>query len=129
MYRVSPFTYLVEGLLSTGLANTNVVCADNEYLNFQPPSGQTCGAYMQQYIDAAGGYLQNPGATSDCSFCSIDSTNTFLAAVSSSYSHAWRDYGILWAYIIFNIFGAVFIYWLARVPKGAKRRKQEKSAA
>lgn len=133
MYRVSPFTYLVEGMLAVGLANQQVTCADNEYVTFQPANDLTCGAYMQPYISAAGGYLQDPNATSDCSFCAIENTNAFLSAISSNYGDRWRNFGILWAYIIFNIFGAVFLYWLVRVPKGAKRKdkkaaKKEKSA-
>lgn len=128
MYRVSPFTYLVEGMLSTGIANQQVACADNEYVSFQPPQGQTCGQYMQPYIQAAGGYLQDPQATSNCGYCTYDSTNVFLTGVSASYSNSWRDYGILWGYIIFNTFAAVGLYWLARVPKKSKSKKEEKSA-
>ena len=124
MYRVSPFTYLVEGMLSTGVANTAVSCAANEFVTFQPPPGQTCRAYMRPYIGQAGGYLDNPGATADCRYCTYASTNVFLTGVSASYSNAWRDFGILWAYILFNAGMAVFLYWLARVPKKAKARKE-----
>ncbi|KAI9806468.1 MAG: hypothetical protein M1833_003655 [Piccolia ochrophora] len=129
MYRVSPFTYLVDGMLATAVSNTNVVCASNEYLHFSPPSGETCGNYMADYISTMGGYLQDPQASEDCSFCPIAETNAFLSAVSSSPSHAWRNFGIMWAYIIFNIFGAVLLYWLVRVPKGAKKghAKDEKA--
>lgn len=127
MYRVSPFTYLVEGFLTTGVSNAPVNCATNEYLHFTPPSGQTCGAYMQSYIATAGGYLQDPAATDDCSFCSIANTNTFLGGISQSPSHMWRDFGIMWAYIIFNIFGAMALYWLARVPKGNQNNVKETS--
>ncbi|KAJ9635209.1 Multidrug resistance protein [Coniosporium tulheliwenetii] len=102
MYRVSPFTYLVSAMLSTAVADTNVVCAANELLRFQPPSGQTCAQYLAPYISAAGGYLQNPDATADCNFCALSSTNTFLASVSSYYSEAWRNFGIMWAFIVFN---------------------------
>ncbi|QIW96862.1 hypothetical protein AMS68_002380 [Peltaster fructicola] len=128
MFYVSPFTYLVNGMLSTGLANQQVTCADNEYLIFQPPSGTTCGQYIQPYQSQAGGYLLDDNATRDCQFCALDSTNTFLAAVGSTYDTRWRNFGILLAYIVFNIAGAVFIYWLARVPKGAKKKKTEKTA-
>ncbi|KAF2089509.1 ABC drug exporter AbcA [Saccharata proteae CBS 121410] len=123
MYRLSPFTYLVSAMLSTAVANTDATCATNEYLKFQPLTGETCYQYMEPYISAAGGYLQNPNATADCSFCQISETNTFLAAVSSYYSQAWRNFGIMWAFIFFNIFAAVGIYWLARVPKKAKKEK------
>jgi len=125
MYRVSPFTYLVEGMLSTGIAHQTVTCAANEYLTFQPPSGQTCGAYMALYIQQAGGYLQDSNASSDCKYCTYSNTDVFLTGVSASYSHVWRDFGILWAFIIFNICAAVGIYWLARVPKKAKKAKKE----
>ncbi|KAI4211548.1 MAG: hypothetical protein LQ351_005725 [Letrouitia transgressa] len=123
MYRVSPFTYLVEGMLVTGLANTNVVCSEIEYVTFQPPSGRTCGEYTEAFTSTIGGYVRNPEATSDCSFCQTNDTNKYLELLSSSYSHRWRDFGILWAFIIFNAFGALFFYWWARVPR--KQKVQE----
>jgi pleiotropic drug resistance (PDR) family protein len=128
MYRVSPFTYLIDGMLSTAVMNTAVVCADNELLHFDPPSSQTCGEYMSTYINTAGGYLQDANASTDCSFCQISETNTFLASVSSHPQHVWRNWGILWAYIAFNIFGAIFFYWLGRVPKNRGKGKKEVGA-
>lgn len=126
MYRVSPFTYLISAMLSTAVANTNVVCATNELLHFAPAAGQTCGQYMAGYIRFAGGYLQDPGATAQCSFCPLDSTNTFLTAVSSDYSERWRNFGIMWAFIGFNVCAALAFYWLLRVPKkGGKKHKKE----
>ncbi|KAJ5676892.1 ABC multidrug transporter C [Penicillium maclennaniae] len=124
MYRVSPFTYLVSAMLSTGVSGTEVVCGDVEWLHFSPPSGQTCGEYMAPYIQSFGGKLQDETelSTTECSFCSISDTDTFLAAVSSYYKDAWRNFGIMWAFIIANIFLAVFIYWLARVPKGNRNK-------
>ena len=129
MYRVSPFTYLVSAVLSTGLANANVTCASNEYLTFDPQPGKTCAQYMQPYITGAGGYLQNPEATTDCSFCTTSSTNTFLASIGIDYNTAWRNFGIMWAYVVFNVVAALFLYWLARVPnKFGKKRGEEKSS-
>jgi ABC-type multidrug transport system permease subunit len=58
--------------------------------------------------------------TSDCSFCSVSKTDTFLAAMGSNSEDTWRDFGLLWVYIAFNIAGAEFIYWLVRVPKGKR---------
>ncbi|EFZ02795.1 ABC transporter [Metarhizium robertsii] len=128
MYRVSPFTYLVSGMLSTGVANTKVICAANELLSFEPPSNQTCWQYMEDYIKVFGGELTNPNTTSTCEFCTISDTNVFLAGVSSSYSDRWRNFGLLWVFVIFNIGAALFVYWLARVPKnklGGKKAKKE----
>lgn len=124
MYRVSPFTYIVDGLLAVGLANTDVTCANNEYLKFNPPAGATCAAYMTNYIEETGGYLLNPGAMTDCSYCTVSSTNTFLVGLNSSYDLRWRNFGIIFAFVAFNIAGAIFLYWLARVPKGTREEKE-----
>ncbi|GAA5843073.1 hypothetical protein JCM11251_002723 [Rhodosporidiobolus azoricus] len=129
MYRVSPFTYLAEGLLSAAFGNTEVRCSSSEYLRFPPASG-TCQEYLQPYIDAAGGYVLNPTATDECQFCPIQYTNDFLSSVSYSYGNRWRDYGLLWVYIIFNVFAALGLYYWARMPKKSrKQKKAEKEAA
>ncbi|KAM4062813.1 ABC-2 type transporter [Hirsutella rhossiliensis] len=128
LYRVSPFTYLVSGILSTGVANTAVECADNELLKLEPLGNQTCGDFLSPYDKIYGGRIINPSADAGCLYCPVANTNTFLAGVSSSYSDRWRNFGILWAYVIFNIAAALFVYWLARVPKrklGAGKKKKE----
>ncbi|OAL34840.1 hypothetical protein AYO20_05800 [Fonsecaea nubica] len=124
MYRVSPFTYLIDGMLSTSVAHTTVTCAANEYLHFAAPAGQTCAEYMRAYMAVAGGYLQDPSG-SNCSYCQIATTDDFLATVSSNPDHMWRNFGLMWPYIVFNVFGAVFFYWLARVPKRMNKGKKE----
>lgn len=128
MYRVSPFTYLVDGMLSVGLANTHVVCDPVEFLKFNPPNGSTCIKYMEPWITKVGGYLSEASidSTTACEYCSVSDTNIFLLGLNSKYSNRWRNFGLLWVYIIFNICGAIFLYWLTRVPKGAKKEKVEK---
>ncbi|KZF23845.1 putative ABC transporter [Xylona heveae TC161] len=125
MYRVSPFTYMVSGILSTGVGNTKVVCSDIELVHFEPLSGQSCGQYMKDYIRGFGGYLTNPDATSGCNFCQVSETNIFLKQVSSDFSDRWRNFGLMWVYVIFNIAAALFLYWLARVPKKSRGKKKE----
>jgi ATP-binding cassette subfamily G (WHITE) protein 2 (PDR) len=130
MYRVSPFTYLVSGVMSVGIANTDVVCADVEYLHFDPIAGMTCYDYLRPYMNATGGYLTDAtaNATSNCSFCTLSDTNAFLAQVNVYYSDRWRNFGLMWVYIVFNAAGAVFLYWLARVPKNTNKEVKEKKA-
>lgn len=83
---------------------------------------------MATYVSVLGGRMANPGATSDCAFCPIAETNRFLAGVSSNYADRWRNFGIMWAFVFFNVGAALFIYWLARVPKKrlGKGRKSKK---
>ncbi len=50
----------------------------------------------------------------------------FLAQVSSHYSERWRNFGLMWVYIIFNICAAVLIYWAVRVPKNRRKVKTSK---
>lgn len=123
MYRVSPFTYLVSAILSTGIANAEVTCAARELTTFDPPNGTTCGAYLDEYIKAAGGYLTNPDSTSACKFCTVKYTNVFLKGLSANYDNRWRDFGIGMVYIAVNIVGALFLYWLVRMPKNKNKKK------
>lgn len=122
MYRVSPFTYLVSSMLSTGLANTQVHCAPNEIIRFDPPANQTCLEYLGSYRDQMGGSILNPDAVAGCQYCTLSESNAFLTAVNASYSHRWRDFGIGMVYIAFNIVAALALYWLVRMPKGKKKK-------
>jgi ATP-binding cassette subfamily G (WHITE) protein 2 (PDR) len=126
MYRVSPFTYLISGMLAVGIANSPVQCSAVELVHMNPPLGQTCGEYLADYIQMAGGYVQNPDSTTNCGFCTIADTNQFLAGVESFYRYRWRNFGIFFCYIAFNVTMIFFLYWLARVPKRKDRVKHVK---
>ncbi|KAJ6486867.1 ABC-2 type transporter-domain-containing protein [Mycena sanguinolenta] len=117
MYRVSPFNYLVSGMLSTGIANTKVVCSSIEVLTVDPVPGQNCGEYFAPYAKLAGGSVLNPDATADCQFCALSDTNVYLESLKVFYDQRWRNFGFLWIYIGFNVIAALFLYWLLRVPK------------
>lgn len=125
MYRVSPLTYLIDGMLSTGLARNEVECSDLEVLRFEVPQGGnfTCGSYMDEFTQMAGGSVYNANSTDMCQYCPLASTDDFLATISISYSNRWRNFGLMWVYIIFNLFAALGLYWLCRVPKGRRMGK------
>lgn len=126
MYRVSPLTYLVGAMLSVGLAHREVTCSPLELLHFQPLPNTSCQAYLAPYMSMAGGRLTNPDATDRCDFCPVATTDAYLANVNISYSDRWRNYGLFWIYIVFNVVGALALYWLARVPKRRNRIKPRK---
>jgi ATP-binding cassette, subfamily G (WHITE), member 2, PDR len=87
----------------------------------QPPAGRTCGAYLTPYASAAGGRIYNPDATANCQYCSASNADQFLESVAISYGTRWRDYGIGFAFIGFNIGMAVALYYVVRVRKGRGR--------
>ncbi|KAG9770930.1 pleiotropic drug resistance protein, ABC superfamily, partial [Aureobasidium melanogenum] len=122
MYRASPLSYFISAVLSTGLANVQVTCADNEFTLFHPPAGKTCGEYMADYIETAGGYLLDPAEMHNCRYCRMKDTNVYLQTVGSEYADRWRNFGLLWVYVVFNIAVAVALYWVVRMPKGKKKK-------
>ena len=123
MYRVNPFTYLVSSFMAATLGQAPAYCADSEFQTFAAPSNQTCGEYMEKYISMAGGYLRDAKSSDQCQFCQIDNTNQFLQGVNVNWDTRWRDFGLLWVYVVFNIAGATLLYWLCRVPR-TKKAKQ-----
>lgn len=118
MYRVSPMTYFVAGMAATMLHGRQVQCSTDEVSIFQPPAQQTCQQYMAPYLQAAPGYLINPDATSDCSYCSVTVADTFLGGVNIYWSERWRNFGLMWVYVVFDIAVAVLVYYLFRVRSG-----------
>jgi ATP-binding cassette subfamily G (WHITE) protein 2 (PDR) len=123
MYHLSPFRYLVDGMLSVGIANVDVVCQAREILHLTPTIGKTCQEFMGPFVELAGGYLVDGSSTTDCQYCSVGKSNDLLKVFSSSYAHRWRNFGILQGYVLFNAAMAVFIYWLARVPKNSGKEE------
>ncbi|KAF5666080.1 ABC transporter CDR4 [Fusarium heterosporum] len=119
MYYVSPGTYIVGGVMSAAIYGSKVVCADNEILQMMVPGNMTCGDFMGPFVDAAGGYLVDPSSTEACQYCSLASTEEFLARFNIDYDDRWWHFGILWVYVIANVAGALGLYWLFRVPRGS----------
>lgn len=120
MYRVSPFTYLIEGLFGQGLclgfgfgielnlflavSGQAIVCASTELVPIVPPSGLTCANYMDPFMSYAGGYLANPNATSNCLYCPFQTTDQYMyTGFNIEYSHRWRDVGIMLGVTLFNV--------------------------
>ena len=122
MYRLTPVTYFINAMVSTGLAGVDVTCAPDEILKFDPAAGQDCRSYMREYIQAAGGRLLDPGATRQCRFCPVADTDGLLTTLWIHYEDRWSNFGVTLVYSGFNVAGALGLYWLARVPKGARRK-------
>jgi ABC-type multidrug transport system permease subunit len=99
----------------SAIGGQQVNCSAIEFVNITPPSGQTCGQYMNPYISSAGGYLTNPDATSACNFCGVRTTDDLMAVnYNIFYSHRWRNSGFMVAFIVFNVrfFRGRFVYLL-----------------
>lgn len=123
LFRVSPISYVIGALLGQGTlvdfsGNTTIYspvpfsaaghqeisCSEIEYVRLSPPSGSTCGTYLQRFIADAGGYLLNPDATDDCQFCSTRTSDQFLwEKFYIKYTWRWWYLGVVCGYCLFNV--------------------------
>lgn len=91
MYYLDPFTYLVGGLLGEVLWDMKVKCEPSELIQFAAPAGQTCGAYMAEFINAQTGYLVDGSAT-QCEFCQYSTGADYAKTFNLREKYyAWRD--------------------------------------
>ncbi|KAF2814193.1 ATP-binding cassette transporter [Mytilinidion resinicola] len=127
MYRVSPLTYWVGGIAATTLHGRPIQCAAHEVAKFLPPSGQNCGEYMAPYMKLAPGRLLNPTSSGVCEYCPMAVADQFLANSDLEWGQRWRDFGLLWVYILFNVFMAVVLYYVFRVRRWSKDDVSEAS--
>lgn len=64
-----------------------------------------------------GDAVYNLDAIANSQYCVLTNSSTFLASVLSNYADRWWNFGLMWAYIAFNVAAALFLYWVVRVPK------------
>jgi ABC-type multidrug transport system permease subunit len=123
MNRVSPLTYYVGGISATALHGRPIHCSDRELSLFDPPVGQTCGQYLHEFLVAAEGELYNSESSRQCQYCPFRSADQYLAIRNIAWDDRWRNFGIFWVYVIFNVSGAIVLYYLFRVlPHSRKAR-------
>ena len=84
MYWLSPFRYLLEGMLALVTHNIPVECSQSELAKYYPPPGQTCQSYTAPYISRAGGYVTD---LSDglCGFCKYANGDEYTATLNVYY--------------------------------------------
>ncbi|PWN48587.1 putative SNQ2-ABC transporter [Violaceomyces palustris] len=122
MFHLSPFTYLIEGILGRVITNTPIRCSPIEFNYIVPPTGQTCQQYLGAFssmlsepANGAGYYQDGPNGT--CAYCQYRQGDDYLDTITFSGSNIYRDMGIICAYIAFNLILCFGIFWLFRVAK------------
>jgi ATP-binding cassette, subfamily G (WHITE), member 2, SNQ2 len=95
LYQLNPYTRSLTALVSTELHGLVIQCKGDEFSVFSPPSGQTCQQWAGDFVSLAGGYLNNPNATSDCQYCQYAVGDQYFTPLNIEYSNRWRDTGIL----------------------------------
>ncbi|KAF2837607.1 hypothetical protein M501DRAFT_995567 [Patellaria atrata CBS 101060] len=111
MYRLSPFTYLLEGMLGLLIHNQPIRCDMQELAIFSPPPNESCQSYAGQFAQQSGGYIETQ-PNGDCGFCQYATGDAFGMSFSVQYKNVWRDFGIFCGFIIFNFAIVFFCSWL-----------------
>ncbi|CAO3634568.1 unnamed protein product [Mucor fragilis] len=119
MYWLDPYHYVIEGLVVNVMDSVEVVCGDNDWTPINSPPGMNCGDYMADFFNAGGnGYLQSNTSTGICNYCPYTKGNQFYEErIGWHFDNRWRDFGILCAYCVFNIFAFMFFVFLLRKAK------------
>lgn len=105
LYQLTPYTRVLSAMLSTELHGLVIRCQPDEFATFDPPSGQTCAQWADAFVDAAGGYLNNPNATSGCQYCQYANGDQYYTPLNISFDNRWRD-----AFILFSFFGKPYFH-------------------
>ncbi|KAF1846524.1 AtrD, ABC-transporter [Cucurbitaria berberidis CBS 394.84] len=122
MYRATPLSYYISGIISVGLSGVKIVCARKNLAHIPAiPSGDTCASYLASYITSSGVQLLNPDATADCQVCEYANTDALLATYGIYFSQRWRNWGITVAYNCINIGLAFLLWWMVKVPRTARK--------
>ncbi|KAH0541819.1 hypothetical protein FGG08_003702 [Glutinoglossum americanum] len=115
MYYLSPFTWLISGLLSTALHGVEISCAPAEINTFPPPENRSCGDYAGAFVKMMNGKILNPKATSSCEYCRFSTGDQYLSTIDMRWQDRWRNFGFLVAYILFNVLLVFVFYFFSKV--------------
>ncbi|KAL4877859.1 ABC-2 type transporter-domain-containing protein [Aspergillus karnatakaensis] len=124
LYYLDPFTYLIGGLLGEVLWDTEVNCADKEWVKIDLPSNETCGTYMNSFIETAGGYVRNTSSMDSCEYCQYAKGSEYAGQfnIHARY-YSWRDTGITALFCI-STYCCVFLMMKLRSKKTKTARSE-----
>ena len=118
LYYLDPYTRVVNAMISTELHGLKITCKPEEFAVFNPPEGQTCGAWANEFVTAFGGYLDNANDTSACRYCKYAVGDEFFLPLNIRFGDRWRDAWVLFGYFVFNF---VVVVVASRFLRFAKR--------
>ncbi|EKM61431.1 uncharacterized protein PHACADRAFT_248034 [Phanerochaete carnosa HHB-10118-sp] len=117
MYQLDPYTRMLSATLATELHGLIIQCQPDEFSIFSPPSGQTCQQWAGDFVNATGGYLDNPNDSAACRYCQYAVGDQYFEPLHIRYQDRWRDIWILFCYFVFNIFATIVASRLLRYAR------------
>lgn len=122
MYYLNPFNYLMGALLVFADWDWDIQCKESEFAIFDPPSGQTCGQYLNAWMNGPGSRnnLINPQDSAACRICQYRKGEDYLYTVNlEEYSYGWRNAGIC-ALFAFSSYALVYLLMKLRTKQSKK---------
>ncbi|KAG7452088.1 uncharacterized protein BT62DRAFT_882231 [Guyanagaster necrorhizus] len=117
MYYISPYTWSISAMVATELHGLVIRCKSDEFSVFQPPSGETCFSWADDFVQAFGGYLDNPNSTGSCRYCQYSIGDDYYTPLNMNYSDRWRNVFILFAFFVFNVLATIVASRFLRYAK------------
>jgi ABC-type multidrug transport system ATPase subunit len=125
LYWINPFNYLMGGLLVFTIWDVPVQCNEGEFAIFNPPDGQTCAAYLTDFLRGmgAGSNLVNPDATADCRVCQYRTGSDYLITLNEEeYYYGWRNAGIV---VLFALSSYAMVFALMKLRTKATKKAEK----
>jgi ABC-type multidrug transport system permease subunit len=125
LYWINPFNYLMGGLLVFTIWDVPVQCSEGEFAVFDPPGGQTCAAYLTEFLRGmgAGSNLVNPDATADCRVCQYRTGSDYLVTLNQeAYYYGWRNAGIV---VLFALSSYAMVFALMKLRTKATKKAEK----
>ncbi len=120
MYWINPITYLVGGMLTFTIFDSDVRCTDSELAVFNPPSNTTCIDYLSPYLEQSGADLLNPDAMAGCRVCPYTRGSDYLRTINlMDWYFGWRDAAIVVIFIL-SSYALVFLFMALRTKSSKK---------
>ncbi|KEF60199.1 ATPase [Exophiala aquamarina CBS 119918] len=124
LYYLDPFNYLMGSLLTFTLFDKPIRCKESELAIFDTPSGQSCSAYLQDFMQGMGARmnLTNPDATSQCRVCQYSVGADYLYTLDlKDYYYGWRDAAIV---VIFVISSYALVYVMMKLRTKTSKKAE-----
>jgi len=107
VYQLNPFTRLLSAMLSTELHGLQIQCKPGEFAVFNPPPGQSCATWANEFVNAFGGYLDNPSDAQACRYCQYKVGDEYMTQLNMFYGNRWKDAWVIFAFFVLNFFGTI----------------------
>ncbi|KAJ9095227.1 hypothetical protein QFC20_006704 [Naganishia adeliensis] len=122
LYYLDVFTYVMGSILWFVMWDQPVNCRPNELATFNPPDGQTCGAYLNSYVTTVnpGANLLNPSASANCQVCTYTTGTDYLRTLNiTDKTDGWIMIGITGIFVV-SSYALVFVMMKLRTKATKK---------